>query len=351
MRTVETDGYEFSVEDGLRGSKGVPEPERILASEAEVEGRLLAVEPDFGFLPVGLSRDATDIRCLSRSARSCRVTQDNLKSNNVEARVENGFYARTEFDTAVYAPTAYEPIDTVKDRLSSLVSAGRTSSEIVLCGPKKSGMKRYARFLSECGETNTYYKSGNIVVRHRIESDANGPDIERSFTASAQNQTLEFQTCPGLFSYTELDSGTRTLLKEAAPSPGEDVLDLGCGYGAAGCFLSSSAGTSVTMSDDDCLAASYASANLERNGLSGRAVVSDALHEFDTSFDLIVSNPPTHAGNGILQDMLTGAEEHLTEEGRIVLVHRKKLDLSRHMSSSVSLKRETDGFKVVEAIP
>jgi 16S rRNA (guanine1207-N2)-methyltransferase len=239
----------------------------------------------------------------------------------------------------------------VKDRLSSLVSAGQTGSEIVLCGPKKSGMKRYARFLSDCGETNRYSKSGNIVVRHRIESDANGLDIERSFTASALNQTLDFRTCPGLFSYTELDSGTHTLLEEVAPNPGEDVLDLGCGYGAVGCFLSSSADVSVTMSDDDCLAASYASANLERNGLSGRAVVSDALHGIDRRFDLIVSNPPTHAGDGVLQDMLAGAEEHLRGGGRMVLVHRKELDLSRHVSSSVSLRRETDGFKVVEARP
>jgi hypothetical protein len=90
MRTVKTDGYEFSLEDGLKGNGGVPKPERMLASEAEVEGRLLVVEPDFGFLPVCLSRDAADIRCLSRSARSCRVTRDNLESNNVEARVENG---------------------------------------------------------------------------------------------------------------------------------------------------------------------------------------------------------------------------------------------------------------------
>jgi hypothetical protein len=123
MSTVKTDGYEFSVEDGLRGSGGIPKPERMLASKAEVEGRLLVVEPNFGFLPVCLSRDAADIRCMSRSARSCRVTQDNLELNNVEARVENGFYAEAEFDTAVYAPPAYEPIDTVKDRLSSLVNA------------------------------------------------------------------------------------------------------------------------------------------------------------------------------------------------------------------------------------
>ena len=236
----------------------------------------------------------------------------------------------------------------MKDRLSSLVKAGRTGAEIVLCGPQKSGMKRYARFLSDCGEVNRYSESGNIVVRHRIESDAKGPGIERNFAASALNQTLAFQTCPGLFSYAELDSGTRALLEEVAPNPGEDVLDLGCGYGAVGWFLSSSAGTSVTMSDDDCLATSYASANLERNGLSGRAVVSDALQAIDASFDLIVSNPPTHAGDGVLQDMLTGAGKHLREDGRIVLVHRKELGLSRHVSSSVSLRRETDGFKVVE---
>jgi 16S rRNA (guanine1207-N2)-methyltransferase len=313
MRTVETDGDEFSLENGLRGSGGIPKPERILGSEAEVEGRLLVVEPNFGFLPVRLSRDATDIRCLSRSAKSCRVTQDNLESNNVEARVNNGFYAEAEFDTAVYAPPAYEPIDTVKNRMSSLVDASRAGSEIVLCGPKNSGMKRYARFLSDCGETKKYSKSGNIVVRHRIESDLDSPDIERSFTASALNQTLDFQTCPGLFSYTELDPGTRALLQEVAPNPGEDVLDLGCGYGAVGCFLSSSTGASMTMSDDDCLATSYASANVQRNGLSGRAVVSDALHEFDASFGLVVSNPPTHAGDGVLRDMLVGAEKHVRE--------------------------------------
>ncbi len=349
MRTVETDGDEFSVEDGLRGSGGVPKPERILGSAAEVEGRLLVVEPNFGFLPVRLSRDATDIRCLSRSARSCRVTRDNLESNNVEARVENGFYAETGFDTAVYAPPAYSPFYIHMTRLTSLLSAGWAGSGFMLYGPKKSGMKRYTRFLSECGETDKYSKSGNIVVRHRTESDMDGPDIKQGFTASALNQTLDFQTCPGLFSYTELDPGTRALLQEVAPNPSEDVLDLGCGYGAAGCFLSSSAGASVTMSDDDCLATSYASANVERNGLSGRAVVSDALHEIDTSFDLIVSNPPTHAVYGLLHDMLTGAEKHLREDGRIVLVHRKELDLSRHVSSSVSLRRGTDGFKVVEA--
>nr|EGQ39970.1 MAG: ribosomal RNA small subunit methyltransferase C [Candidatus Nanosalinarum sp. J07AB56] len=275
----------------------------------------------------------------------------NLELNGVGAEVQNGFHAEKEFDTAVYAPPAYESIDVVRDRLSSLVSAGGAGSEIVLCGSKKSGINRYSQFLSSCGDTESFSRSGNVVVKCEVESEAEGTGVDRSFSASARGQTLEFRTRPGLFSYGELDAGTRTLLEELTVEPGEEVLDLGCGYGAVGCFLSSDTCVSATMSDDDCLAASYASENLGLNGLSGQALVSDAFHGIDQSFDLIASNPPTHAGDGVLRDMLTEAEKQLREGGRIVIVHRKELDLSRFLSGSVSLRQETEGFKVVEAKP
>nr|EGQ39969.1 MAG: hypothetical protein J07AB56_06970 [Candidatus Nanosalinarum sp. J07AB56] len=75
MRTLEAQGDEFYVEDGLRGNEGVSKSEKILGSEAKPEGRLLVVEPDFGFLPVQFDDRAAEVRCLSRSARSCRITE------------------------------------------------------------------------------------------------------------------------------------------------------------------------------------------------------------------------------------------------------------------------------------
>ena len=54
------------------------------------------------------------------------------------------------------------------------------------------------------------------------------------FTAELRGNSLDFSTTWGVFSPTEVDSGSRLLIEAMEISPADDILDIGCGYGAIG---------------------------------------------------------------------------------------------------------------------
>ena len=63
---------------------------------------------------------------------------------------------------------------------------------------------------------------------------------------------LHFETQAGVFSYRELDEGTRLLIDAMRVSPTAKVLDLGCGWGAIGIVAAKLATKGhVTLVDSD----------------------------------------------------------------------------------------------------
>ncbi|MCL2058909.1 MAG: methyltransferase [Oscillospiraceae bacterium] len=153
---------------------------------------------------------------------------------------------------------------------------------------------------------------------------------------------LKFITDSGVFSKRRVDFGTDLLIRSMPPLLGK-VLDLGCGYGAAGIALALlNPGVEMWFSDineravelcrENCsrlLAGTYYSAH-DINGvelLQARVVQADGLEWLrgtDALFDAIVANPPVRAGKEHIYKLFEGAHNALNEGGAYYIVIQKK---------------------------
>lgn len=168
---------------------------------------------------------------------------------------------------------------------------------------------------------------------------------------------LQFASQPGVFSARGLDSGTRLLIDGMKISPKARVLDLGCGYGAIGIVAAKLATAGrVTLVDSDIRATRLAQHNLALNGISNAEVIlGDGVHDLPpkSRFEVVVSNPPTHSGREVLDDMVAGAYKVLRPRGSLYLVINRLLSLrqevNRVFGNSEVIAREK-GFIVIKAV-
>lgn len=169
--------------------------------------------------------------------------------------------------------------------------------------------------------------------------------------------TLRFQTQAGVFSYRELDTGTRLLIEAMRISPRAKVLDLGCGYGAIGITAAMLAPEGhVTLVDSDIRATRLSQRNLELNHIENADVVlGDSFRDLPpkAKFDVIVSNPPTHSGREVLDEMVASAYRFLRPRGQLFLVINRLLSLRREVEDTfgnTEIVGREKGFVVIRAV-
>lgn len=135
---------------------------------------------------------------------------------------------------------------------------------------------------------------------------------------------IEAVTRPDLFSPKSLDKGTRLLLETIASKPYHEVLDWGCGWGAIALFVAKNQPEATVVAlDSDIAAVATTRENATRNDLKNiKVVASHGFDEIDPArrFDLIVSNPPTHRGREVVEEMLRRAIGHLDIGGELIVV-------------------------------
>ena len=147
---------------------------------------------------------------------------------------------------------------------------------------------------------------------------------ERSITARVLGLTLSFETDAGVFSKNELDPGSRLLIESMGALSGR-VLDLGCGWGPVGTFLSlANPQAQLVMSDVNERALDLARRNLKNNGAAAEVVESDGFESIEGTFDHVVTNPPIRAGKALIYGLFDTAHERLREGGALTIVIRKQ---------------------------
>jgi 16S rRNA (guanine1207-N2)-methyltransferase len=167
---------------------------------------------------------------------------------------------------------------------------------------------------------------------------------------------LDLETQAGVFAHRGLDSGTRLLIETMRVSPTARVLDLGCGYGAAGIVAAKMAVRGqATLVDSDIRATRLAETNLALNGVANAEVIlGDATHDLSrkSRFDVVISNPPTHSGREVLDDMVAGAYAVLRPRGRLYMVVNRLLSLRNEVGEvfgNVEIVARAKGYVVVAA--
>lgn len=138
-----------------------------------------------------------------------------------------------------------------------------------------------------------------------------------------KGQSLILKTTWGLFSPRAIDEGSQLLLRHLQIDPGDDCLDLGCGYGILGLTMARCAPQGRTlMVDKDFVAVDYARNNARLNNINNvECLLSNGFDQIPAqSFDLIVSNIPAKVGKELLYIYLFDALEYLKPGGSFYIV-------------------------------
>ncbi|GAB4449118.1 MAG: hypothetical protein OHK0015_54190 [Chloroflexi bacterium OHK40] len=150
---------------------------------------------------------------------------------------------------------------------------------------------------------------------------------------------VELASLPGVFSYERIDAGTAFLLQQLELGAGLRVLDVGCGYGPIGVAAARAGAARVDLLDASLLALAAARENIVRLGLlRAEAHASDALETVaGRRYDLVVSNPPFHAGRQVdtamAEAFIGQARALLAPGGRMALVANRFLPYERSLGA------------------
>ena len=134
------------------------------------------------------------------------------------------------------------------------------------------------------------------------------------------------------------------LIEALDVSPGETILEIGCGSGVVSIHCARY-GADVVCGDINPAAVRLTRANAERNGVILEAVETDVFSGIDGTFDTIIFNLPYLPvqeegalakawsggtdGMGPLPRLVEDAPNHLREGGRIVIVVSSLMDQSK----------------------
>ena len=164
----------------------------------------------------------------------------------------------------------------------------------------------------------------------------------RDITIKIGAINLKCETKSDLFSPKGLDSGSRLLIEDVLSNfpKYKNVLDWGCGWGAISlCLAKNKPESKILAIDTDIAAISMIKKNSTLNSLSNIEVSPSHGYEDvpnDRRFDLIVSNPPTHRGREVIDNMIKDSHKYLAENGNLILVVESRLKpwIARSMNES-----------------
>lgn len=149
----------------------------------------------------------------------------------------------------------------------------------------------------------------------------------KTLNLSLQGTNLVLQSDRGVFSNTEIDEGSIVLLKNVIKEEvSGSILDVGCGYGTLGLYLSLKyPHTKVVLFDINERAVDLTKTNITQNKITNaNAYVAGNYQALPKhSFDLIVINPPIRAGKKVYYPLLSDAKDYLTDGGKLMFVIRK----------------------------
>ena len=137
-------------------------------------------------------------------------------------------------------------------------------------------------------------------------------------------QWLTFLTDAGVFSKKMIDYGSRVLLSVLDFEAGEQVLDVGCGYGPIGLSLVKAYGAQATMVDINNRALDLAQQNAVKNKVQATIFQSNIYEQVEGQFDHIISNPPIRAGKQVVHEIIEKSIDYLVDGGDLTIVIQKK---------------------------
>jgi 16S rRNA (guanine1207-N2)-methyltransferase len=250
--------------------------------------------------------------------------------------------------------------------VADAAAALKPGGHLYLAGHKRSGVKSFVAYARKVFGNSAVMalKKGCRVVKCVKDEGATVPqtDYHRWHTLSAEvgGQVYRFVSKPGVFSWDELDAGTRLLVETMKIRTGDTVLDLGCGYGIVGLIAAGKARQGrVYLADSSVVAVEAARRTLALNGVTGAEVrLSDSVAAVrDVRFDVVVTNPPFHQGRqtdyAVAHQFIRDAAAVLQRRGRLYVVANRFIRYEEQISEhfhQVDVVYEDNFYRVLLAV-
>lgn len=190
-----------------------------------------------------------------------------------------------------------------------------------------------------------------------FENDKNIKSQLKKINYSIFNKNFTFYTDNGVFAKNGVDYGSKLLLETIVDSSFlyHSILDVGCGYGTLGIILNKVYNCPTTMIDINKRALHLARRNILENKCNDILIFeSDAYAKIEDKYDLIITNPPIHAGKKKVYEILLEAKNYLTENGKLFFVIHKDQgakSVIRDLSEKYKIEvlRKEKGFFIILA--
>jgi 16S rRNA (guanine1207-N2)-methyltransferase len=224
--------------------------------------------------------------------------------------------------------------------------------ELRVTVPPKSGAKRITADLKQVFTRVEAFKTAGhtlLICKEPTPRDYPEADSHIDYRDDLSGKTLGFMVRPGIFSTEKIDAGTEFLLKSVPSVEGKRVLDVGCGYGAIG-IVAAARGAHVLLLDVDARVVKLARHNLKSNELDGTVMLKLQPYDFpDDAFDVVLSNPPTHAGSEMLRVLFSEMVRVSSPSGYVALVVREQLNYEKWLRELGSVERlgTAHGYKIL----
>ena len=293
-----------------------------------------------------------------------------------------------DFDFSVYPPAHFARIcyriskerAVVEHIIDQSLHLLRPGGELILCGAKNEGLKRYARVAAEYFDSPAETrKHGSMytarIIKNTSETKSAKPkdhsDYEQMIAVEIDDAIAgdagfnnKLYTKPGSFGAARIDQGSAMLVAyleaffEDFQMPPQSLLDLGCGYGyltVSAARLGISYGMTRIVATDNCAAAIIACrANIKRLNITAEVIADDCAQGISETFDAVICNPPFHQGfktdAALSEKFVRAAAEHLTPEGRALFVVNQFVPLEKVASQvfkSIEVVNKDRSFKLL----
>ena len=173
------------------------------------------------------------------------------------------------------------------------------------------------------------------------------------YTQEINGIGITIKESASLFSPLHADRGTLAMLSVVNPQAGMKALDLGCGCGIVGIYLSKLLGSeNVWMCDIDEKAVAASKVNAAENGVSPTVTQSDGLSGVtESGFDLILTNPPYQSDFAVAKSFIEKGFNRLKIGGTMYVVVKRRAWYENKLRAVFGGCRvyEVDGYFVFEA--
>ena len=191
-----------------------------------------------------------------------------------------------------------------------------------------------------------------------FEYDPSLKDDIKHYEYTFKGNRLSFSTNSGIFSKERVDFGTNVLLNGLDDlSNKKEILDLGCGNGIIGIAIKKAyPNSSITMADVNIKCVEISKENAKINKVDVNVIESDMYQNIQSSFDLILSNPPIRAGKKKVFEVVEEGYKHLNVGGEIICVIQKKqgaeslLKRMEEVYNNASVIKKEKGYYLIKSI-